>query len=160
MLLAGLAPDGGLYLPEAGRNSRAAEIAAFKGKRYQDVAFNILSRFAGDSFTDAELREEIEAAYADFDAPEIAPLVEMGGNRYLLELFHGPTFAFKDIALQILGRLFAPRAGQARRPRHRGCGHIGRHRFGGDRRAWAACPISTFSCCIPTAASAKCSAAR
>jgi threonine synthase len=53
------------------------------------------------------LKEDIEAAYAGFTAPEIAPLVPMSGNRYLLELFHGPTFAFKDIALQILGRLFA-----------------------------------------------------
>ena len=85
----------------------AAEIASFKGRRYQDVAFEILSRFVGDSFSAAELREDIEAAYAGFEHPQIAPLVPMSGNRYLLELFHGPTFAFKDIALQILGRLFA-----------------------------------------------------
>src|SRR6201999_2665837 len=73
----------------------------------QDVAFEILSRFVGDSFTPAELKEDIEAAYAGFEQPEIAPLSAMSGNRYLLELFHGPTFAFKDIALQVLGRLFA-----------------------------------------------------
>lgn len=107
VLLAGLAPDGGLYLPEAWPHFSPPQIRGFKGRRYQDVAFEILSRFAGQSFTDAELREDIEAAYAGFDAPEIAPLSPMSGNRYLLELFHGPTFAFKDIALQILGRLFA-----------------------------------------------------
>src|SRR5581483_6504990 len=83
------------------------QIAACKGRRYQDVAFEILSRFVGDSFTPVELKEDIEAAYAGFSVPEIARLSAMSGNRHLLELFHGPTFAFKDIALQILGRLFA-----------------------------------------------------
>jgi threonine synthase len=107
VLLAGLAPDGGLYLPEGWPQLTAAEIAAFKGARYQDVAFAVLSRFTAGSFTDAELREAIEAAYSDFDAPEIAPLVEIGDGQYLLELFHGPTLAFKDIAMQILGQLFA-----------------------------------------------------
>ena len=107
VLLAGLAPDGGLYLPQSWPRFSSVEIAAFKGQRYQDVAFAILSRFTAGSFSDAELREAIEAAYADFDAPEIAPLVEIGGGQYLLELFHGPTLAFKDIALQILGQLFS-----------------------------------------------------
>ncbi len=107
VLLAGLAPDGGLYMPAAWPQFSAAQIAAFTGKRYQDVAFEILFRFVGDSFTAAELKEDIEAAYAGFTQPEIAPLSAMSGNRYLLALFHGPTFAFKDIALQILGRLFA-----------------------------------------------------
>lgn len=107
VLLAGLAPDGGLYMPEAWPGFTASEIAGFKTKRYQDVAFEILSRLAGESFTDSELKEDIEAAYSGFTVAEIAPLSAMSGNRYLLELFHGPTFAFKDIALQILGRLFA-----------------------------------------------------
>lgn len=107
VLLAGLAPDGGLYLPAVWPSFSQAEIAAFKGKRYQDVAFEILSRFVGSSFSAAELKEDIEAAYAGFEHPAIAPLSPMSGNRYLLELFHGPTFAFKDIALQILGRMFA-----------------------------------------------------
>ena len=107
VLLAGLAPDGGLYMPAAWPYFSAGQIANFKGRRYQDVAFEILSRFAGDSFTSAELKEDVEAAYGGFSVPEIAPLSPMSGDRYLLELFHGPTFAFKDIALQILGRLFA-----------------------------------------------------
>ncbi len=107
VLLAGLAPDGGLYLPEVWPQIGAAEIAGFAGARYADVAFAILNRFAGDSFAEAELRADIDAAYAGFDDPRIAPLVEIGPNLFLLELFHGPTLAFKDIALQVLGRLFA-----------------------------------------------------
>jgi threonine synthase len=117
VLLAGLAPDGGLYLPQSWPQFSPLQIAAFRGQRYQDVAFTILSRFTAGSFSDAELREAIAAAYADFDAPEIAPLVEIGDGQYLLELFHGPTLAFKDIALQVLGQLFsralAKRGGRA-----------------------------------------------
>ena len=113
VLLAGLAPDGGLYLPQAWPQVSGN----LKGMRYQDAAFRILSEFTRGSFSDAELRQAIEAAYADFDAPEIAPLVEIGPGRYLLELFHGPTLAFKDIALQVLGQLFsralAKRGGRA-----------------------------------------------
>ena len=117
MLLAGLAPDGGLYLPQAWPQFGDADLAAFAGISYQEAACRVLSRFTGASFTEAELREAIAAAYADFDAPEIAPLVEIGEGRYLLELFHGPTLAFKDIALQVLGQLFscalAKRGGRA-----------------------------------------------
>jgi threonine synthase len=103
VLLAGLAPDGGLYLPE----SWPQVTAGFAGMRYQDAAFHILSEFTGGSFSDTELRVAIDAAYAGFDAPAIAPLTEIGEDRYLLELFHGPTLAFKDIALQVLGQLFS-----------------------------------------------------
>jgi len=106
VLLAGLAPDGGLYLPQSWPRL-TAEVADFKSMSYQDVAFRILSHFTQDSFSDAELRDAIQSAYADFDAPEIAPLTEIGEGRYLLELFHGPTLAFKDIALQVLGQLFS-----------------------------------------------------
>jgi threonine synthase len=110
VLLAGLAPDGGLYLPESWPQFSAAQIAAFAGKPYQAVAYEVLSRFAGVSFTEAELKADIQAAYAGFEAAGVAPLRQIApssnGSQYLLELFHGPTFAFKDIALQILGRLF------------------------------------------------------
>jgi threonine synthase len=107
VLLAGLAPDGGLYMPETWPRLSPAEIGQFAGARYQDVAYAILSRFAGKSFTQDELKQDIAAAYAGFDAPAIAPLRDLGNGAHLLELFHGPTFAFKDIALQVLGRLFA-----------------------------------------------------
>ena len=117
VLLAGLAPDGGLYLPQAWPQFSDAELAAFKGISFQEAAYRVLSRFTGASFGETELREAIAAAYADFDAPEIAPLVDIGPDKYLLELFHGPTLAFKDIALQILGQLFsralAKRGGRA-----------------------------------------------
>lgn len=104
ILLAGLAPDGGLYLPAAWPR---VDLAAMAGASYAEAAYAILSQFAGASFSEAELRQDIAAAYADFDAPDIAPLTEIGQDEYLLELFHGPTLAFKDIAMQILGRLFA-----------------------------------------------------
>ena len=107
VLLAGLAPDGGLYLPESWPQLSQGEIAAFKGMAYRDVAFAILSRFTAGSFEGAELKEAIATAYAGFDAAEIAPLVEIGEGRFLLELFHGPTLAFKDVALQVLGQLFS-----------------------------------------------------
>jgi threonine synthase len=107
ILLSGLAPDGGLYMPDHWPQISQAEIASFAGKPYADVAFAILKRFTADSFSDADLKSDIDAAYADFDAPEIAPLVEIAPGHFLLELFHGPTLAFKDIAMQVLGRLFA-----------------------------------------------------
>ncbi len=112
VLLAGLAPDGGLYVPQQWPQFTASEIAGFAGKPYQAVAFEVLSCFAGGSFSADELEQDIAAAYAGFDSPAIAPLRKLdgassNGSHYLLELFHGPTFAFKDLALQILGRLFA-----------------------------------------------------
>ena len=100
VLLSGLAPDGGLYMPSAW--PRAGIVPA----PYADAAFHILKHFAG-GFSDEELKEDIQAAYATFDDARIAPLSEIAPNRYLLELFHGPTLAFKDIAMQILGRMFA-----------------------------------------------------
>jgi threonine synthase len=106
ILLAGLAPDGGLYLPETWPRFSPAEIAGFAKQPYGDVALAIIGRLTGDSFSQSELAADIAAAYARFDDPRIAPLAEIGPNLYLLELFHGPTFAFKDIALQVLGRLF------------------------------------------------------
>jgi len=113
VLLAGLAPDGGLYLPEHWPQISGS----LKDMRYQDAAFRILSEFTRGSFSDAQLRAAIDGAYAGFDAADIAPLREIGEGRYLLELFHGPTLAFKDIALQVLGRLFslalAKRGGRA-----------------------------------------------
>jgi threonine synthase len=102
ILLAGLAPDGGLYLPAAW-----PQIArdGFAGAPYAQVARHILSRFT--DVPPADLGDDIAAAYASFEDAAIAPLVEIAPDLYLLELFHGPTLAFKDIALQLLGRMFA-----------------------------------------------------
>lgn len=107
MLLAGLASDGGLYLPEEWPSFIPSELSAFGFVPYADAAHAVISRLTGNSFTEDELTSDIEAAYAAFDDQRVAPLVEIGPNLYLLELFHGPTLAFKDIALQVLGRLFA-----------------------------------------------------
>ncbi|HEV2560842.1 MAG TPA: threonine synthase [Rhizomicrobium sp.] len=104
ILLSGLAPDGGLFMPESWPQIGAGD---FANQPYAAVVHTILSAFAGDSFSSEELKADIDAAYADFDAPEIAPLSKIGPDTYLLELFHGPTLAFKDIAMQVLGRLFA-----------------------------------------------------
>ncbi|MGB8601156.1 MAG: threonine synthase [Rhizomicrobium sp.] len=107
MLLAGLAPDGGLYLPNIWPRFSPEEIAAFAGQPYWKVSRTVLERLTGDSYADWELTADIKAAYAGFDDERIAPLTEIAPGLHLLELYHGPTLAFKDIALQILGKLFA-----------------------------------------------------
>jgi threonine synthase len=107
MLLAGLAPDGGLYLPESWPQLSPSEMRSFKNTTYGETAGAVLSRLIGDSFAADELAADIASAYAGFEDKRIAPLVEIGPALYLMELFHGPTYAFKDVALQILGRLFA-----------------------------------------------------
>jgi threonine synthase len=105
-MLTGLARDGGLYLPESWPQFSKAEIAALKGKSYVEVAFAIMRPFVGDAFDEATFRRLIAEAYASFETPEVAPLKTLGdGGLHLLELFHGPTFAFKDVALQLLGRM-------------------------------------------------------
>lgn len=106
ILLAGPAPDGGLYMPEVRPHFSAAEIGSFAGCSYAEAAHRIFSKLI-DSFSAAELRADIEAAYTAFDDPAVAPLRQVSANRYLLELFHGPTLAFKDIAMRLLARLFA-----------------------------------------------------
>jgi threonine synthase len=105
-LFAGLAPDGGLYLPERWPRLERDELAALQGAPYQKVAARVLVPFVGDDLSETELRELITRAYGGFDHVAIAPLRQLGPNEWLLELFHGPTLAFKDIALQLLGLLF------------------------------------------------------
>lgn len=104
--LTGLAPDGGLYLPEKWPQFSSQDIANMRGKSYQDIALQIMLPFMGDAMPDALLRELIEKAYAPFDSPEVTPLKKLEEDFYILELFHGPTLAFKDVALQFLGHAF------------------------------------------------------
>jgi threonine synthase len=106
IMLAGLARDGGLYLPAEWPHFSPAEIARLKGLSYGELAFRIMQPFVGEAFDEATFRRLIGEAYASFETPEVAPLKPLGnGGMHLLELFHGPTLAFKDVALQLLGRM-------------------------------------------------------
>jgi threonine synthase len=105
VLLAGLARDGGLYVPEHWPQIPGEEIRQFSDKPYAAVAFEIVRRFIGGDIEDDALEEMTRLAYARFDHEAVAPLVLLEPNRWLLELFHGPTLAFKDLAMQLLARL-------------------------------------------------------
>ncbi len=105
-LLAGLAPDGGLYEPDAWPRLASDEIAAFAGQPYATVAADILGRFADGEIPADTLAALCADAYAAFDHPAVTPLTQLGPDRFLLELFHGPTLAFKDVAMRILARLY------------------------------------------------------
>ncbi|HVI30231.1 threonine synthase [Hansschlegelia sp.] len=104
-LLAGLARDGGLYVPDEWPTLSAETMAGFAGKPYAEVAEAVITPFVGDAIPAAKLGEMIREAYATFRHPAVTPLVQTGANRFVLELFHGPTLAFKDIAMQLLARL-------------------------------------------------------
>ena len=103
-MLSGLARDGGLYLPET--------IPAFSGLNdldglpYEEVAFRVIRPFTGDSFSDHELRGAIDRAYGRIEHSAKAPLRQLAPGHHLLELFHGPTLAFKDFAMQLIAQLF------------------------------------------------------
>ncbi len=105
-MLTGLARDGGLYVPETVPQMSRDEIAALAGLSYEDAAFRVMRPFVGDAFSDAEFRAAIAAAYAGFGHAARAPLVQLAPGHFLLELFHGPTLAFKDFAMQLIGQLF------------------------------------------------------
>ena len=107
VLLGGPASDGGLYLPDAWPQIGASEIRSFATLPYAEVAFRVMRPFVAGEFDDREFRADVDAAYATFSHKDVVPLVALGPDRFLLELFHGPTFAFKDVAMQLLGRLFA-----------------------------------------------------
>ena len=104
-VLAGLAADGGLYVPASWPQIGADEIAGFAGKPYADVAYAVISRFTGDEIPAHKLKAIIGGAYASFRHPSVAPLVELEPGHFVLELFHGPTLAFKDVAMQFLSRV-------------------------------------------------------
>ncbi|QJB70884.1 threonine synthase [Parasphingorhabdus halotolerans] len=104
--LAGLAGDGGLYVPTAWPKFVAADITAMAGLPYAEVAARVMKPFIGDVLSDDELAELCEQAYGRFAHAAVTPLVQLDGQQWLLELFHGPTLAFKDVALQLLGLLF------------------------------------------------------
>lgn len=104
-LLAGLARDGGLYLPESWPVLSTETIRGFSGKSYADVAKAVLAPLVDGDIPEADLNRMIDEAYAGFRHPATCPLVQLDDNLFVLELFHGPTLAFKDVAMQLLGRL-------------------------------------------------------
>jgi threonine synthase len=105
VLLTGLARDGGLYLPESWPQISRDDIARFAGQPYEDVALHVIRPFVGGEVDDVTLSQIICEAYATFRHRTVAPLVQIGPADWVLELFHGPTLAFKDIAMQVLARL-------------------------------------------------------
>ncbi|MCW5695893.1 MAG: threonine synthase [Bauldia sp.] len=105
VLLAGLAEDGGLYLPAIWPKITPDEIEGFAGRPYHEVVADLVGRFAGGEIADEALRAMCREAYAGFNHPAVTPLVELAPNRWVLELFRGPTLAFKDLAMQLLARL-------------------------------------------------------
>ena len=106
VLLAGLAADGGLYMPQSWPQFSAAELRALRGLPYPELAVRVLAPFMGDCIKFDDLQAMCRRAYAGFTHKAIVPLVQLDTNIYALELFHGPTLAFKDMALQLVGHLF------------------------------------------------------
>ena len=105
VLLTGLASDGGLYVPESLPQFSHEEIASWSKLSYADLAHKILLPFVEDDISSSELKTMVDETYAGFNHKAVAPLVQLDQNEWVLELFHGPTLAFKDFALQLLGRL-------------------------------------------------------
>ena len=109
MVLKGLASDGGLFIPEEISSLPSDWASSWKDLSFADLAYNVLSLYISPSeIPPQDLRDIIQQSYSTFRAPDITPLITLNEktNLYLLELFHGPTFAFKDVALQVLGNLF------------------------------------------------------
>ena len=105
VLLAGLARDGGLYVPETWPKLSREAMAGFAGRPFAEVATEVIAPFTGGTLTKSELRAMADSAYATFGHGAVTPLVQMTPDTWILELFHGPTLAFKDVAMQLLARL-------------------------------------------------------
>lgn len=106
VLLAGLAGDGGLYMPQSWPQFSAAELRALRGLPYAELAARVMAPFVGECIGFNDLQAMCRRAYAGFAHPAVAPLVQLDTGTFALELFHGPTLAFKDLALQLAGHLF------------------------------------------------------
>ena len=105
VLLSGLAPDGGLFIPQTLPTFSAEQIETMKSLQYADLALEIITPFVDGEIPTSQLKKVIDESYVAFKHPEVAPLTRLSEHEYLLELYHGPTLAFKDFALQVLGRL-------------------------------------------------------
>jgi len=105
VMLAGLARDGGLYVPETWPQLDEATIASFAGRPYAEIAREVMRPFVDGALADADLARMAQEAYGNFRHPATAPLVQLASSTFVLELFHGPTLAFKDLAMQLVARL-------------------------------------------------------
>ncbi|WP_299359160.1 threonine synthase [uncultured Paracoccus sp.] len=105
-MMTGLARDGGLYVPHLVPQMTPDDIAGLEGVPYEEAAYRVMQPFVAESFSETELRDAIRRAYQGFRHAARAPLVQLGPGHFLLELFHGPTLAFKDFAMQLIGQLF------------------------------------------------------
>jgi len=105
VMLAGLARDGGLYVPETWPVLSPATIAGFAGRPYAEVAVEVIRPFVGDAIAEVDLARMAQEAYGTFRHPATAPLIQLAPSLFVLELFHGPTLAFKDLAMQLVARL-------------------------------------------------------
>ena len=105
-MIAGLATDGGLYVPETFPILTTDDLKRFQSMSYADIAFDVITPFVDGCIDAGDLKKMIDEVYDDFDDPDVAPIKKLDGDVYVCELFHGPTLAFKDFALQMLGRLF------------------------------------------------------
>ena len=105
VLLAGLARDGGLYVPEMWPKLEASELRALRGRPYAEIAAAVMAPFLGSAIDAAQFRRLVDGAYRNFGHPAVAPLKQLESDLWLLEMFHGPTLAFKDLAMQLLSRL-------------------------------------------------------
>lgn len=106
VLLKGLATDGGLFVPETWPHLSEQEICALRGLDYPTLACRVMAPFLGNAISSSDFEKIVTATYKTFEHPAVAPLVQLDADLWLMELFHGPTLAFKDVALQLLGRLF------------------------------------------------------
>ena len=104
-MMTGLARDGGLYVPDHIPQMTHAEIAAMAGQSYEEIAFRVMWPYLGGTFGETEFRTLLARAYAGFGHTARAPMVQLAPNHFLLELFHGPTLAFKDFAMQLIGQM-------------------------------------------------------
>ena len=105
-LITGLAADGGLYVPQFWPKLSFKEIESFRSFTFQEIAFKVMKPYVGDTFNDKEFQKIIEKAYSCFSSSDVCPLAELSENHFMLELFHGPTLAFKDVAMQLIAHMF------------------------------------------------------
>ena len=106
VLVTGLARDGGLYVPMEWPQFSPADLRRFRNLSYAELAVEVMRPFVEGSIDDASLEAIVKGAYQDFGHPAVAPLKQLDQGLWMMELFHGPTLAFKDYAMQVLGRLF------------------------------------------------------